>query len=336
MGCEMDHHVTIVMYHFVRDLSRSRFPGIKGLSLEGFRGQIDYARRYYHVISWTELQAALERPERSLPPRALLLTFDDGYRDHFDNVLPVLVEKGLTGCFFPPAKAVTKHEVLDVNKIHFVLAVAPDKGRIVMSLFDLIDEARAEFDLRERDYYCRKLAYPNRFDTAEVILIKRMLQKELPETLRKRITDELFKRYVTHDEASFSRELYMNVGELRAMRDAGMHIGSHGFDHFWLDTLDGPSQEREIDLSLDFLHSLGSDVDNWTIGYPYGAYNDSLLGLLRKKGCQAGFTTEVRIADIGSDDPLTLPRLDTNDLPKQGDSAPNDWTMQTMGEGLVP
>ncbi len=41
------------------------------------------------------------------------------------------VENGLTGCFFPPAKAVTEHEVLDVNKIHFILAAVPDKRRIL-------------------------------------------------------------------------------------------------------------------------------------------------------------------------------------------------------------
>ena len=34
--------LTIVMYHYVRDLRRSRFPGIKGLSLDAFEGQLEY------------------------------------------------------------------------------------------------------------------------------------------------------------------------------------------------------------------------------------------------------------------------------------------------------
>jgi peptidoglycan/xylan/chitin deacetylase (PgdA/CDA1 family) len=322
-----DRRVTVVMYHFVRDLRHSKYPDIKGLSIEGFRGQIEYVRRHYSVIGVTDLLAALGSPDQPLPPRALLLTFDDGYRDHFDNVLPVLAENGLTGCFFPPAKAVTEHEVLDVNKIHFILAVVPDKTRIVSSLFALLDEARGEYPLRDREDYCRQLAHPGRFDTAEVILIKRLLQRELPEVVRKRITGELFKQYVTEDEAAFSEELYLGISELRAMREAGMWIGSHGYDHYWLDTLDKQSQEREIDLSLAFLRSVGSDIGRWVIGYPYGAYNDSLLSILRGRDCKAGFTTEVCIADLDRDDPLTLPRLDTNDLPKRGDAAPNEWTM---------
>jgi len=323
------------MYHFVRDLRHSRYPAIKGLSIEDFRGQIEYVRRHFCPIGVEELLAALRPHGEPLPPRAILLTFDDGYRDHFDNVLPILVANGLTGCFFPPAKAVTEHEVLDVNKIHFVLAVVPDKTRVLTSLFRMVDEARGEFDLREREDYERELAHPGRYDTAEVILIKRLLQRDLPEALRKRMTAELFKQYVTTDEGAFSQELYMGIGDLRRMRDAGMWIGSHGYDHYWLDSLDSPSQEREIDRSLAFLAAVGCDSGYWVIGYPYGAYDDSLLRILREKGCRAGFTTEVRTADIDRDDPLTLPRIDTNDLPKRGDATPNEWTMQVPPGGPV-
>ncbi len=324
--------LTVVMYHFVRDLTNSSFPGIKGLSIEHFVGQLEYIQRYYNVIGWTELADALSSPGAYLPPRALLLTFDDGYRDHYENVLPQLVDRGLTGCFYPPAKAITMQEVLDVNKIHFILASAPDKAEIVSSLFALVGDARAEFGLPSEAWYRRKLAHPNRFDTAEVILIKRMLQRELPGDLRKHIVDALFRRCVTSDESGFAKELYVGVEELRAMREAGMHVGSHGYDHLWLDSLASSEQEHEVDLSLRFLQSLGVLGDDWTICYPYGAYNGALLTIVREKGCQAGFTTEVRSAKLGEDNRLTLPRLDTNDLPKRGDASPDDWTLEILKE----
>jgi len=327
-----EKRLTVVMYHFIRDLRNSKFPAIKGLTIEEFTGQLDYVQTHYKVIGWSDLADALSTPGTRLPPRALLLTFDDGYRDHYENVLPELVDRGLTACFYPPAKAITNQQVLDVNKIHFILASAPDKSPVVSSLFALIDGARSEFRLESEDYYRHKLAHPNRFDTAEVILIKRMLQRELPGELRGRIVDALFRRYVTSDESAFSKELYMDAEELRAMREAGMHLGSHGYDHLWLDSLPPPDQEAQVDLSLRFLRTLGVAGDDWTIGYPYGAYDASLLGILRDKGCQAGFTTEVRLAKIGEDDRLTLPRLDTNDLPKRRDAAPNDWTIRVLKE----
>jgi hypothetical protein len=183
--------LTVIMYHFVRDLAASRYPEIKGLTLEAFKGQVAFVRRHYTPVDVQEVLAALDDPDIPLPPGAVLLTFDDGYRDHCDNVLPVLLDNGMSGCFFPPAKAVTEHEVLDVNKIHFILAAEPDKGRIIDSLFGQIDEARADIELRTREEYERDLAHPERYDTADIILIKRLLQRDLPETLRRKITDRL-------------------------------------------------------------------------------------------------------------------------------------------------
>jgi peptidoglycan/xylan/chitin deacetylase (PgdA/CDA1 family) len=318
------HGLAVIMYHFVRDLATSRYPDIKGLTVDEFRGQVDFIRRHFSPIGMDEVLAALDG-DRQLPEHAILLTFDDGYRDHYDNVLPVLLENELSGCFFPPAKAITEHEVLDVNKIHFVLAAEPDKARILGSIFTMIDAARDEFDLHSREDYQRELAHPGRYDPAEVILIKRLLQRDLPEALRRHITGALFREYVTDDEPAFSRELYMNPADLRDMRARGMWIGSHGYDHYWLDSLDDEAQEQEVRSSLDFLRALGCDADRWVIGYPYGAYDERLLQLLRRNGCSAGFTTEVRTADLSVDDRLTIPRLDTNDLPKRGDAPSADW-----------
>jgi len=94
-----------------------------------------------------------------------------------------------------------------------------------------------------------------------------------------------------------------------------MYVGSHGAGHFWMNRLDAARQATEIDASLDFLRDLGAPSNHWVMNYPYGAYNDTLLRLLRDRGCAVGLTTRVAVAQPGVDDPLLLPRLDTNDLP---------------------
>ena len=128
--------------------------------------------------------------------------------------------------------------------------------------------------------------------------------------------NDLFKKYVSTDEKSFSRELYMNLEQIKFMKKQGMFIGSHGFDHYWLDTLSPEKQEMEINLSLEFLKKAGCDVSGWVMSYPYAAYNDSLISIIKEKDCVLALIEDGRIADLDKDNPFALPRLDTNDLPK--------------------
>jgi peptidoglycan/xylan/chitin deacetylase (PgdA/CDA1 family) len=311
----MTRPVTIVMYHYVRDLKRSRFPAIKGLSIERFCRQLDYIRGHYTPISAEELLAALESGGQDLPPNPILLTFDDGYSDHFANVFPLLDARGIRGCFFPPAQAVLEHKVLDVNKIQFVLATVPNAGALLDQVFSSLAEFRSEHALKTKEAYLLAVTGEHRYDTREVTVLKRLLQRELPEPVRAEIVRRLFAEHVTADETAFSCELYMTVNQIACLRRHGMHIGSHGYTHAWLNHVSPEAQAVEIDRSLEFLQKLGITQDEWTMCYPYGAFNASLLQILRGRQCRLGFTVEARIADLDVDDRLTLPRLDTNDLP---------------------
>ena len=311
----MSRQVTIVMYHYVRDLARSRYSAIKGLTIERFNRQLDHLQTHYTPIAVEDLFEALSSPGRSLPPNSVLLTFDDGYTDHFTNVLPILKARGMRGCFFPPAQAVLEHKVLDVNKIHFILASVSDIQALLKRLFSCLDEFRSEYQLKTPDAYLEAIPREHRYDSFEVIAFKRLLQRELPEPVRAHIVDRLFQEYVTSDEASFAKELYMSTDQISCMQEQGMHIGSHGYTHAWLNQLPPASQEFEIDKSLEFLQLFGPTCEKWTMCYPYGGYDDSLLKILQTRQCQLGFTVEPRVADLDADDPLKLPRLDTNDLP---------------------
>jgi peptidoglycan/xylan/chitin deacetylase (PgdA/CDA1 family) len=311
----MNRSVTIVMYHYVRDLERSRYPRIKGLSLEGFRNQLAHIETHYTPVSAEDILEAVEFPHRRLPENSILLTFDDGYSDHHANVLPLLKERGLKACFFPMAQAILEHKVLDVNKIQFILAAVPDVWPLIDEIFEALDEFRDRYSLKSREAYLMSITEKHRYDSREVTIFKRMLQRELPQAVRAELVERLFVRYVSKDEACFARELYMSLDDLRELREEGMHIGSHGYTHAWLNHLRPEKQQIEVDLSLRFLHQAGISLSDWTICYPYGGYDDSLLDILRGRQCKLGFTVEPRVADLDREGRLTLPRIDTNDLP---------------------
>ena len=303
------------MYHYVRDVIHSRFPAIKGLSIERFRRQLDYLQAHYAPITVEDLRSAVESGENNLPASAMLLTFDDGYADHFANVFPLLEARGIQGCFFPPAQAILEHRVLDVNKIHFVLASGRDPNELLMRVMVAVPESAPDYPLQSKESYLQKLGGDHRYDSREVVTLKRLLQRELPEPIRQAVVRSLFAEFVTSDEAAFAFELYLSLDQIACMRRHGMHFGSHGYSHAWLDHLSPEAQAVEIDRSLEFLQKLGVGRDNWTICYPYGGFNDSLLQILRARRCRLGFGVEARVADLDTDERLALPRVDTNDLP---------------------
>jgi peptidoglycan/xylan/chitin deacetylase (PgdA/CDA1 family) len=316
------------MYHYVRDVSFTRFPQIKALPVELFREQLQYIIKYYTVIKMEDLLAAVTAHEE-LPENALLLTFDDGFRDHFDFVFPILDEFHVQGSFFPPAKPILESEVLDVHKIQFILASTGNKEQLVNDIFQQIDELRDKYILEENEHYLKTINAISRFDDKATFFIKTILQKGIPEPARNIITDELFDKYVSQDEASFSHELYMNMKDLRIMKDRGMYIGGHGFRHVWLDSLQKEAQEIEISLSLEFLKKIGCDVSNWAMSYPYGGYNNALIEILKMSGCKLAMSDlRTGIANLRQDNIFALPRLDTNDLPMDKNAPPNKWTLK--------
>ena len=242
-------------------------------------------------------------------------------------MLPVLKKHRLHGAFFPPVLTAKNESVLDVNLIHYVLASTTDHIALMKRLDEKIGLAieegfKIDFDQLKKEYFVA-----DRFDPAEIIYIKRVLQKGLPEKVRRRLCLELLGEFLEVSEVELAKELYMNIDELKTLISEGMRIGPHGFHHCWLSSLDSETEIRiEIQESLKFMDSLGSSLENWIMCYPYGDFDERVLRICRELGCCFGLTTECRtVSEKDVSNPLILPRLDTNDLPKDRSQAPNHW-----------
>jgi len=302
----MPQSLTVVMYHYVRDYSATRYPGIKGLDIAGFRRQLDHLESEYSIVRMEDVIAAVQ-DGGDLPENAALLTFDDGYAEHFHTVFPILYTHGLQGSFFPPVAPVHDRELLDVNRVHFILASGAPVDEISRSLDKEVDSARDGHDLKSLIEYRDEWAHANRFDDAETIYVKRMLQTALPESLRNDIAQKLFAEFLDVDEATLCNELYMTTEQIQTMVKSGMFFGSHGSRHLWLNL---------TDQSIEYLAHVGMPTENWVMCYPFGGYNDLVREVVHERGASLGFSTEVRTAELDKDDRLVLPRYDTNDFPQ--------------------
>lgn len=90
------------MYHYISQPPRGADAYRKDLSVtpERFREQMQQLKDGgYNVVTLDDLLYALAQG-RALPPQPVILTFDDGYRDNYENAFPVLKEFGYPATFF--------------------------------------------------------------------------------------------------------------------------------------------------------------------------------------------------------------------------------------------
>lgn len=94
--------VPVLMYHYVGPLPANADPLRTGLTVrpEALREQLAWLKAAgYRSITFGQLHDALENGA-PLPPKPVILSFDDGHLDHFTTVMPLLQEAGFSGTFF--------------------------------------------------------------------------------------------------------------------------------------------------------------------------------------------------------------------------------------------
>ncbi len=84
---------------------------------------------------------------------------------------------------------------------------------------------------------------------------------------------------------------FVDAAGLRRLVDAGMSIGSHGWEHRDWRRLDGRHAWRELEVAPKLLADLsGKPVRSYAP--PFGAYDRHVLGRLRRSGATRVYTTE--------------------------------------------
>ncbi|MDC3204470.1 polysaccharide deacetylase family protein [Pelagibacteraceae bacterium] len=308
----------IVMYHYVRDKKTNKYQNLKFLSTEEFESQIIYLKKKYNLLDPSKVYENYNE-NKNLNSEDCFLTFDDGYADHYSFVLPILLKYNVKAFFFPPIISTIAEDVLDVNRIHHILACKNDPPLLYKEIKQMFYEMELENKYGDFDKYCQNLDHRsgNRYDENLSAIIKRLLQRDLDLEDRNEISNFLFNKYVSSDLRSFARELYMDINQLREIKSYGHEIGSHGFFHNWYSKLSEAEQSEDIQKSIKFLREHDLVGEKWSICYPYGDFNKTTIKILKNMNCSLGFTRVIPNNDGGYRTKLTIPRWDTNDYPKK-------------------
>jgi peptidoglycan/xylan/chitin deacetylase (PgdA/CDA1 family) len=297
------------MYHYVRDSEATPFPAIRALPPALFERQLDWLQRSYRIVGFDELQDAL-LGRASLPPNAAVLTFDDGFVDHYATVLPILRSRGLKGVFFLAYDACgPAPRVLGVHKTHFLLA------RLGSDTFREAVLRECELALTADGGRTTRVFGVDRWERADERTVKELLNYELPFEEADRVLDTLFARYIG-EQGAFARELYLDDAMIQEMARAGMTFGFHTCSHRMLSRLTVSEQEVELSGGVPWIRRL-TGQSHVPFCYPWGGprtYTGETVAVLERTGYSMAFNTVRRPIELARDGRFELPRIDTRDV----------------------
>jgi len=113
------YNIPILMYHHV-----DYFEGDNSLyvSLNRFSNQIDFiVNKGYQILTLDKFIDYVKGNKKIEKKNLVLLTFDDGYSDNYENVYKILKQYGIGGIFFVPVNRIgqegrlTRQQILEMD-----------------------------------------------------------------------------------------------------------------------------------------------------------------------------------------------------------------------------
>ena len=155
-GLSQTVRVPILMYHYISIPPEDADEYRTDLSVEpdNFRAQMAYlAQNGYTPIDFYTLSRAITN-HQPLPPRPVLLTFDDGYLDNYTNAFPVLQEFGFTATMF----VVT--EFIDNGYEPYITWAMVEEMAVAGIYFEPHSRTHPDLRQRERDFLIWEILGP--------------------------------------------------------------------------------------------------------------------------------------------------------------------------------
>lgn len=251
---------------------------------EPFERQMEHLSLRYHVVSIARVLTALEGGP-PLPPRAVLLTFDDAYTSFASVAWPILRAHGFPATVFVPTAFPDRGEPrFWWDRLEQAFARSPSRAALAtpvgtLSLGTAEERARAH------------------------VLVKRHV-KELPHAQTLAATDEICAALGSPAEA----HEVLGWEELRALARAGVTLGAHSRTHPRFDRIPRDQARGEL---LGSLRDLEREVPGQprVFAYPDGRFDDELAELARAARVDLAFTTQRGVNDLSACDRLRLRRL---------------------------
>jgi len=255
-----------------------------------FERQLDWIGRHFQFVTLDEIGTRMEEGRPFDRPVAAV-TFDDGYRDVYEQACPILLSKGIPATFFIVTDLVEHPgwQIFDrlyrlLKKAFPVWIEAPQRARELLAGFDRVDVVAV-------------LASASGPEAAAGQILARHAQQDVLQ-----LVNGLEAAVGTLSDRVPPLVTWEDVRDLRRR---GFTIGSHTRTHTWLPRECPERVTNELAASrVDIERRLEEPIAHFA--YPAGEFNREVVGAVAKAGYRFAYTI---CAHRDADYPfLTIPR----------------------------
>jgi peptidoglycan/xylan/chitin deacetylase (PgdA/CDA1 family) len=278
-----EYPLAIIYFHHVFEQKNEYHPD--DITAIEFDKKIKHLKKHFNVLTLPQAMKLLKA--KRLPPKALVITFDDGYQDNFTVAAPILKKHNCPATFFISTSGV-EEGCLWNDKVEQLL----NSTTMTSISKDIIGESITIKNKNDKIRAFQQLLSKLKFLSHE----KRNLQLQ-------KLANEL-------GNVEFTRTM-MTTKQITKLHQDGFTIGAHTHNHTILTTETIDDCQQELLNNKKSLEALINDKIKF-IAFPNGLFerdfNVKHCEIARKMDFSAGFSTNDGGA-ISSSNSYTTPRF---------------------------
>lgn len=192
-----------------------------------FKSDIDFLCRRYRALQLSELER-IDRLRNKQSAHSFVLSFDDGMREVYDIIAPILRSKGIPAVFFINSDTIDNKHLMWRHKVSLLVEFSQKQpGRIPPQL-----SIRSSESLRGK------------------IKASRFADEHL--------LDDLARFFeIDFDEYLLSAKPYLTSPQILELARDGFEFGAHSMSHPYFNELAVGDQKNQISRSVQFIRALG-------------------------------------------------------------------------------
>jgi peptidoglycan/xylan/chitin deacetylase (PgdA/CDA1 family) len=296
----------VLMYHRVltaEERARSGSHPALIVDRDTFARQMAALRRFFVVLSVEQLAAHLASGS-PLPDGACVITFDDGWRDNFTNVLPILRQHGLPALVFLPVNFIGGARVFWQEAMVHLLTRAVRETRADAAAAARLTPRLEPFGLSFL------LSAADEDPRGAIFRAVDGLKRTEPARVSALIADLAGDLGVALDDLA-AVDGFMTWDQVHEMARHDIAFGGHGAEHRLLTYVSADEARSEIGESRAMMATRFADTVP-TFSYPNGYFTSAIADTVRASGYRLAFTTDRGFVRTG-DNPFALGRLNVHE-----------------------